>query len=523
MLQIRDLTVTMKKDLRDLLRGFTFALNPGDKAAIIGEEGNGKSTLLKLLYDPALVEGYVEYTGAIQKDGMLLGYLSQEVPPEQGELSAYEFCCQSPAFLDASPGELAAAAKRLRFPLDWFYSDRLVKTFSGGEKVKLRMALLTLGRPDCYLLDEPSNDLDIDTLDWLETFIRECAQPVLFISHDELLLERTANVILHMEQLRRKTLPRWTVARMGYRQYVEERLQKFTHQEQLARKEREEERKQQERFQKIQQKVEHQLNTISRQDPHGGRLLKKKMKAVKSLEHRFEREREDMTEFPDSEEAILVGFGENTAIPAGKTVLDFTLPALYAGEASQGQPPLAENLRLYVRGGEHVCVIGRNGAGKTTFLRQVAGELLGRQDIRAAYMPQDYGETVDQSQTPVEFLAKSWEKEELTRVKTYLGSMKYTPEEQEHTIQELSGGQKAKLFFLKMILDGANVLVLDEPTRNFSPLSGPVIRGILEEFPGCILSVSHDRKYIGQVCDTVYQLEPQGLVPLENPWRETAR
>ena len=203
MLQIRDLTVTMKKDLRDLLRGFTFALNPGDKAAIIGEEGNGKSTLLKLLYDPALVEGYVEYTGAIQKDGMLLGYLSQEVPPEQGELSAYEFCCQSPAFLDASPGELAAAAKRLRFPLDWFYSDRLVKTFSGGEKVKLRMALLTLGRPDCYLLDEPSNDLDIDTLDWLETFIRECAQPVLFISHDVLLLERSAIFILDMVLLRR--------------------------------------------------------------------------------------------------------------------------------------------------------------------------------------------------------------------------------------------------------------------------------------------------------------------------------
>lgn len=309
------------------------------------------------------------------------------------------------------------------------------------------MALLTLGRPDCYLLDEPSNDLDIDTLDWLETFIRECAQPVLFISHDELLLERTANVILHMEQLRRKTLPRWTVARMGYRQYVEERLQKFTHQEQLARKEREEERKQQERFQKIQQKVEHQLNTISRQDPHGGRLLKKKMKAVKSLEHRFEREREDMTEFPDSEEAILVGFGENTAIPAGKTVLDFTLPALYAGEASQGQPPLAENLRLYVRGGEHVCVIGRNGAGKTTFLRQVAGELLGRQDIRAAYMPQDYGETVDQSQTPVEFLAKSWEKEELTRVKTYLGSMKYTPRSRSTPSKSSPAGRRPSCSF----------------------------------------------------------------------------
>ena len=157
----------------------------------------------------------MEYTGAVQKDGMLLGYLSQELPPEQGELTAYEFCCREPAFLESSPGELAAAAKRLRFPLEWFYDDRKMKTFSGGEKVKLRLGLLTLGQPDCYLLDEPSNDLDIDTLDWLETFIRECAQPVLFISHDELLLERTANVILHMEQLRRKTLPRWTVARMA--------------------------------------------------------------------------------------------------------------------------------------------------------------------------------------------------------------------------------------------------------------------------------------------------------------------
>ena len=158
--------------------------------------------------------------------------------------------------------------------------------------------------------------------------------------------------------------------------------------------------------------------------------------------------------------------------------------------------------------------------GKTTFLRQVAQQLLERRDLRAAYMPQDYGETVDQTRTPVEFLAKSGEKEELTRVRTYLGSMKYTVQEQDHTIAELSGGQKAKLFFLKMILDGANVLVLDEPTRNFSPLSGPVIRGILEDFPGCILSISHDRKYIGQVCDRVCQLDETGLTQVENQWRE---
>lgn len=515
MLQVRNLSISMKKDLRELVRDFTFALNPGDKAAIIGEEGNGKSTLLKLIYDENLVEGYAEWSGTIQKDGMLLGYLSQELPAEDREKTAYEFCCGEPAFLDSSPKEVADAAAKLRFPLDLFYSDRKMASFSGGEKVKLRMALLTLRRPDCYLLDEPSNDLDIETLEWLEAFIRQCPQPVLYISHDEMLLENTANVILHLEQLRRKTLPRWTVARMGYRRYVEERLSKFAHQEQLAKKEREEDKKRQEKLQRIQQKVQHQLDNIAYSDrDHVGKLLKKKMKSVKSMEHRFDREREDMTEFPDSEEAILVGFGPDTEVPAGKTVLDFTLPRLEVeGEL------LAENIRLYVRGGEHLCIIGNNGAGKTTLLRQIAGELLPRRDLKAAYMPQDYGETVDQSQTPVEFLAKSGEKEELTKVKTYLGSMKYTPEEQGHSIAELSGGQKAKLFFLKMILDGANVLVLDEPTRNFSPLSGPVIRGILQDFPGCILSVSHDRRYIGQACHVLYRLTPQGLQKEDNPWQ----
>ena len=222
-----------------------------------------------------------------------------------------------------------------------------------------------------------------------------------------------------------------------------------------------------------------------------------------------------MTEFPDSEEAILVGFPADTAVPAGKTVADFTLPRLEV----EGET-LAQHIRLCVRGPEHLGIIGKNGAGKTTLLRQIAGELLPRKDLKAAYMPQDYGETVDQELTPVEFLARTWEKEELTRVRTYLGSMKYTPQEQDHKIRELSGGQKAKLFFLKMILDGANVLILDEPTRNFSPLSGPVIREILEDFAGCIISVSHDRKYLGQVCHTLYRLTPQGLEEAENPWRE---
>lgn len=512
MLQIQHLNISMKRDLRALLNDFTFSLNPGDKAAVIGEEGNGKSTLLKLIYNDALIDEYTEWSGIIQKDRMILGYLSQELQKADKEKSAYEFCCEEEAFLESSAKELADAATQLHFSTGLFYSDRPMKTLSGGEKVKLRIALLTLKRPDCYLLDEPSNDLDIATLEWLEDFIRRCPQPVIFISHDETLLENTANVIIHIEQLRKKTTPRWTVARVGYRQYIDERLSKFTRQEQLARKEREEERKQQERFRQIYQRVEHEQNAISRSAPGTGAALKKKMHSLKSMEHRLEREHESMTDLPESEEAIMVGFNSSVEVPAGKTVVDFNLETLMTADGKL----LSKNIRLYARGAEHICIIGKNGAGKTTFIRKLADELLCRSDIRAAYMPQDYAETVNQSLTPVEFLAKSAEKAELTKVKTYLGSMKYTAEECAHSLSQLSGGQKAKLFFLKMILDGNNVLILDEPTRNFSPLSSPVIRQILRDFNGCIISVSHDRKYIGEVCETLYTLSPNGLMITDN-------
>jgi ATPase subunit of ABC transporter with duplicated ATPase domains len=159
-----------------------------------------------------------------------------------------------------------------------------------------------------------------------------------------------------------------------------------------------------------------------------------------------------------------------------------------------------------------VCITGKNGAGKTTLLKIIADELLSRDDIKCGYMPQSYEELLELDKTPVEFLVKSGLRADTTRAMTFLGSVKYTPDEMAHTVAALSGGQKAKLMFLKMILDGCNVLVLDEPTRNFSPMSNPVIREILREFGGAIISVSHDRRYISEVCDTVYELTPEGLI-----------
>ena len=111
----------------------------------------------------------------------------------------------------------------------------------------------------------------------------------------------------------------------------------------------------------------------------------------------------------------------------------------------------------------------------------------------------------------MEFLNRSGSREEATTIRNHLGSVKYTTQEMEHPIAEMSGGQKAKLLFIKLILEGANVLILDEPTRNFSPLSNPVIREILKAYRGCIISVSHDRKYMNEVCGKLYGLTAEGL------------
>ena len=510
MLQIKDLNISHLKDLRTIIKDFSITLNDGDKAAVIGEEGNGKSTLLKLIYDENMIADYAEYSGQIMKKGLTIGYLAQEISEEDKEKTAYEFCSKEPSFFDISPKELSRICSELNIESEMLYSDQKMKSFSGGEKVKLQIACLMIKNPDVLLLDEPSNDIDIDTLKWLEKFINKTTVPIMYISHDEVLLENTANIIIHLEQLQRKRITRYTVKKSSYADYISERLRLFEHQAQVAKNERNEYEKQQERFRQIEQKVEHQQNTISRGNPHGGKLLKKKMHVLKSQEKRFDKQYENFTEMPESEDAIFIKFSENTKMPNGKTVLDYEKNKLLIDEKV-----LAENIKLVITGPEKVCIIGKNGAGKTTMIKDIYAEMAKRKDIKVFYMPQNYEDLLNFEDTPIEFLSETYDKEENVRICTFLGSLRYTIDEMNHKISELSGGQKAKLLFLKMTMKGYNVLILDEPTRNFSPLSNPVIRKILQSYKGAIISVSHDRKYIREVCTKVYELNRDGLMKTE--------
>ena len=509
MLQIKKLNLTHKKDLRVILNDFNLVLNDGDKAVIIGEEGNGKSTLMKWIYDPSLVENYIEAEGERVLGNEHLGYLPQELPDEDKKKTIYEYFSEEEIFWEKTPKELSVIAGKFGMKHDFFYSSQQMGSLSGGEKVKAQLMRLFICDVSVLLLDEPSNDIDIATLTFLEKTINDWNHIVLFISHDETLIERTANMVIHIEQIMRKTKARYTVAKLPYRSYVEERLHTFELQEQRALSDRREKKIRDEKYQRVMQSVQGALENCSRQAPSVAKNLKDKMHTVKAMGRRFEKEDENMTQMPEQEEAIFFKLGDkNSSIPAGKTVIEYELAKLTTPD---GERTLAEGIYLKIRGSEKICMIGANGAGKTTLLKKMAEELLNRDDIKAEYMPQNYEDLLDLDVTPVDYLDKTGEKEERTRIRTYLGSLKYTPDEMEHPIRELSGGQKAKVLLLKMSLSGANVLILDEPTRNFSPLSGPVIRKMLREFPGAIISISHDRKYMEEVCDKIYQLDPNGL------------
>lgn len=515
MLQINHLTITHRKDLKVILEDFSLVLNDGDKAVIIGEEGNGKSTLMKWIYDPELVEDYTESNGSRITSNERLGYLPQELMDADKKKSVYEFFTDTEFFYDQTPKDLAKYAKEFHVSNDFFYREQLMGTLSGGEKIKAQIIRLMMQAPTVLLFDEPSNDIDIETLEWLETIINDWPHIVLFISHDETLIENTANKIIHIEQLRRKTQSRYSISHMSYKQYREERLNQFEKQRQQAVSDRREKRIREEKYRRIYQRVAHEQEMISRQDPGGARLLKKKMHAVKSMGRRFDREDENMTEFPEKEDAIFFKLGNDTsAIPAGKTVLEYSLDEL---RTPDDEKILAKDIFLRIKGSKKICLTGVNGVGKTTLLKKIADELLQRTDISVGYMAQDYEELLDLRATPVDFLDDTGDKTIRTNIRAYLGSLKYTADEMARPISELSGGQKAKLLLLKMSLSGANVLILDEPTRNFSPLSGPVIRKMLKEFPGAILSISHDRKYITEVCDTVYKLTEKGLELINMP------
>lgn len=496
MLEASHITITI--GTRTLIDDLSFVLNKKEKIAIIGEEGDGKSTLLKCLLGLC---DYATMTGTVETKGKRIGYLPQFLDDAEKDKTVFTFLFENQEGYYEKVNDFYRYLRELK--LEDEILDKPMFVISGGEQIKIQLLKLLLDKYDILFLDEPSNNLDLMTILWLEKFIQQVDLPILYISHDEVLLENTATGILHLEQVRKKTCSRHTFLRVGYRQYVDLRLRSLVKQEQQASFEEKEYEKKQKKLDQITKKVEYRQETISRRDPHGGRLLKKKMHNLKAQARKLEAI--SLTEYPDVEESIRLSFPQ-VEVPRQKKILalkDFPLKI--------GDKHLSSSITLTVTGGEHIAIVGENGSGKTTLLKEIAKQLMMRTDLVVGYFAQNYDEQLDEEQTPLAFLTTSGEKDELTLIRTQLGNLKVAPWEMEMPIRLLSGGTKAKILLVKLYLSQANVLLLDEVTRNLSPLSNPVIRQALKKYPGVIISISHDRKFLAEVVDRYYALTSDGL------------
>lgn len=505
MLQIKDLNIYLREDDRLILSDFSFSLNQGDKVGLIGEEGNGKSILLKAIINREEVEKYCDVKGHISTNNEIIGYLPQNLDDRYFDYTTYEYLNKKIYPLDIDYNLLYKLISEFDLRYDILEDNIKLKFLSGGEKIKFLFLVEMMKSPTVFLFDEPSNDLDLDSVIWLEKFMKETEIPFIFVSHDSMLLSNIANKIIHLEQTQRRTIAKHTVSNNSYMEYVNKRSQYIESQTNRSRKEHEEFSKKMVRYRRVHDAVESSLRATRGNNPGAGKNLKDKMHTVKAMGKRLEKEKENLTKEPDYEEAIGILFDSDIEVPNGKVILDFNLDELKAGEKI-----LSKNIKLKIIGPEKICIMGRNGVGKTTLVKILIKELENL-NLRVGYMPQQYFDFERDNITAIDYLSKTFKKDEHTKISLYLGSLNFKREEMYRNIKDLSGGQKAKLFFAKMNLDKAQVLVLDEPTRNLSPLSQPEIIQALQDYKGVIIAISHDRDFIDQVFDTIYELKEDGL------------
>ena len=491
MLQVNNLSIRNLRDLKVLVKDLSFVVNPGDKIAIIGEEGAGKSSILKCILKDPIIHDYLEVKGTI-KNSFATGYLPQN-------LDAYYDISVGDYLGEINHSIIYGILDDLGLDYDFINRNTKIQKLSGGEKIKLALLKVLMNEPDLLLLDEPSNDLDLETVYWLEDFIKNSDLAILYISHDTELLKATAEGIVNLGK-KSVFMP------ISYEDSIDRKNRKYERDLRIANKQRADYKNKMEKLQQIYQRVDHELNVISRADPAGGRILAKKMHAVKSTKRRFEREAENFVEIPEVEDSILIKFSNYEPLPPSKSVIN-----LVDYELKIDDHFLAKNINLNFYGQDKIGIIGKNGVGKTTLFRALIDMLKNRTDINLGVMTQDYREILDYNKKAYEFLSVDKSKDERTKIMTYLSSVKFSRDEINRKIGDLSPGQRAKIILTKLDLTGANVLLLDEPTRNFSPLSIDELNNVFANFSGAIFAISHDRSFLTNVCDKIYELNPDGL------------
>lgn len=496
--------------VHDIFKDVSFMVEKGEHIGLVGVNGSGKTTLLHCLLEPSYID-----SGSIRfEPGISVGYVQQGFTDIKGTI--WEFMLQScPEILrlreelQRLEAEVSTAAddvletimeeytrvtKRYEYLDGYHYENRIKRvliglgyteewweqdavTLSGGQKTRLMLAAALVRNPDFLILDEPTNHLDIVMTQWLEAYLREFKGGLLVVSHDRAFLDNVAVRILEMEGGKLQSF------KGNYSRYLEQKaIQTATleaayaaQQDYIARTEAYIRRFKAGIKSKMARGRQSQLNRLDRMDA-----------PVKNEE--FELRLPPATECADRVlimEDLSIGYGEKV---------------------------LARGINITLRRGEKAALLGANGTGKTTLLKTILGEiqpLKGKAKIgnrvQIGYFSQSY-ERLDPKQTLLEnFVMEYGFTEERTR--SMLGGMLFHGDDVFKEIGTLSGGQKARLVLLKLVLDGANCLVLDEPTNHLDIMAREAVEAALTAFDGTVLVVSHDRYFINEVADRIWEIE----------------
>jgi ATPase subunit of ABC transporter with duplicated ATPase domains len=502
MLSVNQLTI--KDSIFDdvLINNLSISLHDHDKIALIGSEGTGKSTLLKLLsgHKPH----YIEYDGDIDQQGHVV-YSQQNITYQWKNHRVYDY------LFDKQKDLIDHLALDARIQLNIMgldyneISHRLVGSFSGGEKVKLALTKALIQKPDVLLLDEPTNDLDFESIQFLEDFLIQTPIPLIFISHDQRLLENVANGIIHIQHVHKQRKAKTFVYKGDYQSYKDQYFRKFESDLQIAQKQRANYQRKIQKFRQIYSKVEHQQNQAVR-NPSLARLLKKKIHALKSQEKRFDKEKDQWLEIPEMEEPMHIFFDGEQRINANKRMLDLSLNHFSLPNGKD-----IKRIDLSLTGQDKAIIYGKNGVGKTSLMKTLVHDLKEKQ-ISFAYLPQNYMDVLDEQTSAVSFLMDKQDKYPEYRIRQILGQLGFKRKEMDEACQNLSEGLKLKVLLLYMVSLESELLLLDEPTRNISPINQDEMYQLFSDYPGAILAITHDRAFIEAVFDSIYELNETGLI-----------
>ena len=502
-----------KQVLRDITLGFFY----GAKIGVIGLNGSGKSTLLKII---AGVDK--EYMGEVlRSDGYTIGYLAQEPALDDSKsvkeiveegvqdivdlVSRYEEINNSFAEPDVDFDALLEEQAKVQELLDrhnaWDLDSRLdlamealrcpppdapIHILSGGERRRVALCRLLLQEPDILLLDEPTNHLDAESVAWLERHLQQYPGTVIAITHDRYFLDNVAGWILELD--RGHGIP-W---KGNYSSWLEQKQARLAQEDKLDKRR--------------QQTLERELNWI-RMTPKGKQTKSKaRINAYEELlSEESEKQRESLQIY----------------IPPGPRLGDLVIELEGVGK-SYGDKLLMEELNLLVPPGSIVGVIGGNGAGKTTLFNLIAGMenpdigtiKLG-QSVHLAYVEQ-MRDALEGSNTVWEEISGKSDTLILgmreVNSRAYVASFNFPGSDQQKRVDSLSGGERNRVLLAKMLKEGGNVLMLDEPTNDLDVNTLLALEEALESFAGCALVISHDRWFLDRVATHILAFEGESKV-----------